>query len=41
MGIILGIIIGICLIVMIYACLCSASDADDRAEIMRDFEEEK
>lgn len=41
MGIILGIIIGVCLVVMIYACLCSASNADDNAEIMRDFEEEK
>ena len=41
MGLILGIIIAVCLFIMIYACLCVASDADDYYENMRDSKEEK
>ena len=41
MGLILGMIIGVCLFVMIYACLCVASKADDHMETMNDFKEEK
>ena len=41
MAMILGMIIGGCLGYLIYGLLNVASKADDHAEIMRDFKEEK